>query len=104
MLSSDIEDYPQIGEVLSLMKKEFKESETEKGRLDSFIGVALVCGAIIRSEKGLGKASTEEIKEIITSLTSCFTKPSVSPVAYNFLAELVTKVCQHFFLFNLFHH
>lgn len=96
LLSSDIEDYPKIEEVLSLMKKEFKESETDKGRLDSFIGVALVCGAIIRSEKGLGKASIEELTEIITSLTSCFTKPSVAPVAYNFLAELVTKVFLQF--------
>lgn len=75
------------------MKKEFKESETDSGRLDSSIGITLVCGAIIRSEKGLGKASIEEVTEIINSLTSCFSKPSVSPVAYNFLAELVTKVC-----------
>lgn len=92
LLSSDIEDYPKIGDILGLMKKEFKESEADKGRLDSTVGVALVCGAIIRSEKGLSSASSVELVEIVNSLTSCFNKPSVSPVAYNFLAELVTKV------------
>ena len=74
------------------MKKEFKDNEGEKARMDSVIGVTLVCGAIIRSEKGLGMASSDEIIEIVDSLVSCFSKPSVSPVAYNFLAELISKV------------
>lgn len=92
IFSSDIPNLPAIDEILSLMKKEFKDSEGEKGRLDSVVGVALVCGAIIRSERGLTMATSVEIKEIVTSLVSCFAKPSVSPVAYNFLAELVIKV------------
>lgn len=74
------------------MKKEFKDSEGEKGRLDSVIGVTLVCGAIIRSERGLAMSTGDEVKEIVTSLIACFSKPSVSPVAHNFLAELITKV------------
>lgn len=92
VLSSDISNLPAIGEILSSMKKEFKDSEGEKGRLDSVVGVALVCGAIIRSEKGLGMATNKETTEIVSSLVSCFSKPSVSPVAFNFLAELVSKV------------
>jgi hypothetical protein len=79
------------------MKKEFKENDADKGRLDSTIGVALVCGAIIRSEKGLSQASNEEISEIVNSLASCFAKPSVSAIAFNFLAELVPKVRLDFF-------
>lgn len=74
------------------MKKEFKDSEGEKSKVDSVVGVALVCGAIIRSEKGLEIATEDEVKDIVSALVSCFSKPSVSPVAYNFLAELVTKV------------
>lgn len=92
VMSSELENYPKISEILSHMKKEFKESDADKGRLDSTIGMALVCGAIIRSEKGLSQASTEEISEITNCLASCFAKPSVSPIAFNFLAELVPKV------------
>lgn len=72
------------------MKKEFQGSDS--GRLDSVVGISLVCGALIRSEKGLALATNEEIIELVNLLTSCFSKPSVSPVAYNFLVELVTKV------------
>jgi hypothetical protein len=28
----------------------------------------------------------------VKNLTLCFSKPSIAPIAYNFLAELVTKV------------
>lgn len=80
---------PKVSEIFEIMTKEFKEDR--KG-IDSIIGVALICGAIIRSEKMLGSSSEEDIQEIVKHLVSCSTKPSVAPLAYNFLAELVTKV------------
>lgn len=84
---------PKVETILSLMNKEFKEGDESKVRVDSMIGIALVCGAIIRSEKALGTCTKDEIEEIVKNLTYCFTKPSVSPVASNFIAELITKVC-----------
>ncbi|CAG9809028.1 unnamed protein product [Chironomus riparius] len=89
LLSANVENVPKVSEIFEIMAKEFKEDR--KG-LDSIIGEALICGAIIRSEKMLGSSSEEEIQEIVKHLTSCSTKPSVAPLAYNFLAELVTKV------------
>ncbi|XP_070490026.1 myb-binding protein 1A [Chironomus tepperi] len=89
LLSANIENVPTVSEIFEIMAKEFKEDR--KG-LDSIIGVALICGAIIRSEKMLGNSSEEDIQEIVKHLISCSTKPSVAPLAYNFLAELVTKV------------
>lgn len=60
--------------------------------MDSMVGTALVCGAIIRSEQTLEKATEEEIDEIAKCLVSCLTKPSVSSLAFSFLNELVIKV------------
>lgn len=96
-LLSSSTDLPKVTEILEIMNKEFKEDR--KG-LDSLIGVALTCGAIIRSDKMLGNSSKEDIQEIVKNLTTCFTKPSVAPLAYNFLAELVSKVSKLTILFS----
>lgn len=88
-LSAEIEDKPSVSEVLEIMKKEFHE---DKGSVDSLIGIALVCGAIIRSKKTLKMATASNVEEIVKSLIPCISKPSVAPVAYNFLGEISTKV------------
>jgi hypothetical protein len=71
------------------MNKEFEE---DKGHVDTLVGITLVCGAVIRSEKALKSTSASDIEEIVKSLTSCFAKPSVAPLACSFLAELIIKV------------
>jgi DNA polymerase phi len=91
-LSAEVDGTPNVEEILSIMKKEFKEGSNEKATVDSLVGVALVCGAIIRSDKAFKSTSASGLEEIVKSLSSCMTKPSVAPIAYNFLAELVTKV------------
>ncbi|KAG5673358.1 hypothetical protein PVAND_003415 [Polypedilum vanderplanki] len=91
-LSAEIQYAPNIQGILEIMKKEFKDSSSDKGHVDSLVGISLVCGAIIRSEKALKSTSENDIEEIVKSLVSCFVKPSVSPVAYNFLAELVIRM------------
>lgn len=91
-LSANVENVPKVSELMEIMDKEYS-NEDRKG-LDSMLGVALICGAIIRSERMLGNSTEEDIQKIVMNLTSCFSKPSVAPVAYNFLAELVTKVCK----------
>lgn len=73
------------------MKKEFHSAE-DKGKLDSIIGTALVCGAVIRSEKALGNSTREEVEELTKCLVPCLSKASVTSLAFSFLNELIIKV------------
>jgi hypothetical protein len=89
--STELSEAPQISSIIEIVKKEFLSVE-EKGKVDSLVGSALVCGAIIRSESALGRATEEEVDEIAKCLVSCLTKPSVASLAFSFLNELIIKV------------
>ncbi|CRL07082.1 CLUMA_CG020081, isoform A [Clunio marinus] len=88
LLNSSLDNLPSISNIMDIVKKEFNSSE-DKGKVDSTVGTALVCGAIIRSPKSLGNASQEEISDLTKCLVSCLSKPSVSSLAYTFINELV---------------
>lgn len=91
VLNSSLDEPPKVSNVIEILKKEFQGVE-DKGKVDSMVGTALVCGAIIRSEKSLSSATAEDIEEITKCLVSCLTKASVSSLAYSFLNDLVVKV------------
>lgn len=91
MLNAKLENPPSIASIVEIVKKEFQSVE-EKGKVDAIVGTALVCGAIIRSEKALGNATREGIEEITKCLVSCLVKSSVASLAFSFLNELVIKV------------
>lgn len=91
LLNSSLDEPPKIANMIEIVKKEFHGAD-DKGKVDSLVGTALVCGAIIRSDKSLGNATEEEIQEVASCLVGCLTKPSVSSLAFSFLNELVVKV------------
>lgn len=91
MLSSKIDDLPKVANIIEIIKKEFQSVE-DKGKVDSMVGTALVCGAIIRSERALGNSTKEEIEDVTKCLVACLNKPSVSSLAFSFLNDLVAKV------------
>lgn len=80
-----------VASIVDMLKKEFQGAE-DKGKVDCLVGTALVCGAIIRSEKTIANATEADVEEIAKCLASCLAKPSVSSLAFSFLNELVIKV------------
>jgi len=91
LLKSNVQQLPKVSAILEIVAKEFQSTE-EKGKVDSLVGTALVCGSIIRSEKMMADVSEDEIEEMSKFLVACLSKPSVTSLAYNFLNELVIKV------------
>lgn len=82
---------PGITEMIEIIKKEFLGND-DKGKVDALVGTTLACGCIIRSEKAFGRINEEEIAELTKCLVACVSKPSVAPLAFNFLNDLVSKV------------
>lgn len=91
LLNATLSEPPKISTIIEIVKKEFQSNE-EKGKVDSLVGTALVCGAILRSDKTFENATEEETEDIAKCLVSCLSKPSVSSLAFSFLNELVIKV------------
>lgn len=91
LLNAPLKNLPKVENILEMLKKEFHGVD-DKGKVDSMVGTALVCGAIIRSEKAIGSATEADIEEMTKCLVPCLTKPSVSSLAFSFINELVIKV------------
>lgn len=91
LLNADMENPPGIAEMMEIIKKEFLGND-DKGKVDALVGTALACGCIIRSEKAFERIEDEEIAELTKCLVTCLSKPSVAPLAFNFLNGLVSKV------------
>lgn len=77
--------------MIEIIKKEFLSND-DKGKVDALVGTALACGCIIRSEKAFEKIEDEEFVELAKCLVACVAKPSVAPLAFSFLNDLVSKV------------
>lgn len=94
LLNAPLKNPPKVNYILEILKKEFQSAD-DKGKVDSLIGTALVCGAVIRSETSFITATKEDIEEITKCLLTCLSKPSVLSLAYNFINELVIKVSKN---------
>lgn len=86
-----MENPPGIGDMVEIIKKEFLSND-DKGKVDALVGTALACGCIIRSEKAFGRIENVEFGELAKCLVACVAKPSVAPLAFSFLNDLVSKV------------
>lgn len=80
-----------VEDILEILTKELYGSAEDSGKLDTYVGTILICGAIIRSNV-LESASGEEIGKITKFLVSCLQKSPVYSLSFTFLNELVMRV------------